>query len=50
MAMIRVADYIMKRIYEEGARHLFYVPGGQCEEANSSPLRCTMSRQLPWLR
>ncbi len=30
MAMIRVADYIMKRIYEEGVRHLFYVPGGQC--------------------
>lgn len=28
--MIRVADYIMKRIYEEGVRHLFYVPGGQC--------------------
>ena len=23
MAMIRVADYIMKRIYEEGVRHLF---------------------------
>ena len=30
MAMIRVADYIMKRIYEEGIQHLFYVPGGQC--------------------
>ena len=28
--MIRVADYIMKRIYEEGVRHVFYVPGGQC--------------------
>ena len=28
--MIRVADYIMKRIAEEGVRHLFYVPGGQC--------------------
>ena len=25
--MIRVADYIMKRIAEEGVRHLFYVPG-----------------------
>lgn len=28
--MIRVADYILNRIYEEGVRHLFYVPGGQC--------------------
>lgn len=28
--MIRVADYIMKRIVEEGVSHLFYVPGGQC--------------------
>lgn len=28
--MIRVADYIMKRIYEEGVRHVFYVPGTQC--------------------
>lgn len=28
--MIRVADYIMKRIVEAGAKHLFYVPGGQC--------------------
>ncbi len=28
--MIRVADYIMKRIYEEGVRHVFYVSGGQC--------------------
>lgn len=28
--MIRVADYIMKRIAEEGVSHLFYVPGGQC--------------------
>ena len=28
--MIRVADYIMKRIAEEGVKHLFYVPGGQC--------------------
>lgn len=28
--MIRVADYIMGRIYDEGVRHLFYVPGGQC--------------------
>lgn len=28
--MIRVADYILKRIYEEGVKHLFYVPGGQC--------------------
>lgn len=30
MRMIRVADYIMKRIYEAGVKHLFYVPGGQC--------------------
>lgn len=28
--MIRVADYIMKRVYEENVRHVFYVPGGQC--------------------
>lgn len=28
--MIRVADYIMGRIYDEQVRHLFYVPGGQC--------------------
>jgi len=28
--MIRVADYIIKRISEEGVKHLFYVPGGQC--------------------
>lgn len=28
--MIRLADYIMNRIYDEGVRHLFYVPGGQC--------------------
>lgn len=28
--MIRLADYIMERIYEEGIRHLFYVSGGQC--------------------
>lgn len=28
--MIRVADYIMKRIAEEGVRHVFYIPGGQC--------------------
>lgn len=28
--IVRVADYIMKRIYEEGVNHLFYVPGGQC--------------------
>ena len=28
--MIRVADYILKRIADEGVKHLFYVPGGQC--------------------
>ncbi len=28
--MIRVADYIMKRIADEGVKDLFYVPGGQC--------------------
>ncbi len=28
--MIRVADYIMKRLSDEGVSHLFYVPGGQC--------------------
>lgn len=28
--MIRIADYIMKRIAQEGVKHIFYVPGGQC--------------------
>lgn len=28
--MIRVADYIMKRVHEEGVSHIFYVSGGQC--------------------
>ncbi len=28
--MIRVADYIMKRIADEGVKHVFYIPGGQC--------------------
>lgn len=28
--MIRVADYIMQRIADEGVKQLFYVPGGQC--------------------
>ena len=28
--MVRLADYIMRRICEEGVRHIFYVPGGQC--------------------
>lgn len=28
--MIRVADYIIKRIHEAGAGHVFYVSGGQC--------------------
>ena len=28
--MIRVADYVMKRISEEGVEHVFYVPGTQC--------------------
>jgi acetolactate synthase-1/2/3 large subunit len=28
--MIRVADYIMKCVFEENVRHVFYVPGGQC--------------------
>lgn len=28
--MIRAADYLMKRIHEEGVSHLFYVSGGQC--------------------
>ena len=28
--MLRVADYILKRIAEEGVGHVFYVPGGQC--------------------
>jgi acetolactate synthase-1/2/3 large subunit len=28
--MIRVADYIMKRLEEEKVKNIFYVPGGQC--------------------
>lgn len=28
--MIRVADYILRRIHEEGVSHIFYVSGGQC--------------------
>ena len=28
--LVRVADYVMRRVYEEGVKHLFYVPGGQC--------------------
>lgn len=28
--MIRVADYIMQRISDEGVRHIFFIPGGQC--------------------
>lgn len=28
--MIRVADYVMKRIMDANISHLFYVPGGQC--------------------
>lgn len=28
--MIRVADYIIKKIAEENVGHIFYVPGGQC--------------------
>ena len=28
--MIRVADYVIKRIRDEGVGHLFYVPGTQC--------------------
>ena len=28
--MIRVADYVMKRLYEEQIDRLFFVPGGSC--------------------
>ena len=28
--MIRVADYVLKRLHEAGVDHVFYVPGGQC--------------------
>lgn len=28
--MIRVADYIVEKIHENGVKHIFYVPGGQC--------------------
>ena len=28
--LVRVADYIMKRIADEGVSKLFFVPGGQC--------------------
>lgn len=34
--MIRVADYIMKRIEEQGVRHVFYVPGGQSVYLNDA--------------
>lgn len=46
--MIRVADYILKRIADEGVKHLFYVPGGQCvylcdalrRNENLEPIAC----------
>lgn len=38
--MIRVADYILKRIAEEGVKHLFYVPGGQCVYLCDALRRC----------
>ncbi len=28
--MIRLADYVMQRILDEGVKHVYYVPGGQC--------------------
>ena len=28
--MIRVADYVVKRLQQAGVSHVFYVPGGQC--------------------
>ncbi|HAR80264.1 MAG TPA: thiamine pyrophosphate-binding protein [Succinivibrionaceae bacterium] len=28
--MIRVADYVIKRLADEGIKNIFYVPGGQC--------------------
>ncbi|SHG32789.1 acetolactate synthase-1/2/3 large subunit [Fibrobacter sp. UWH9] len=28
--MIRVADYVINRLYQEGAKHIFYVVGRQC--------------------
>ena len=28
--MIRLADYVIQRVYELGVNHIFYVPGGQC--------------------
>lgn len=38
--MIRVADYILKRIADEGVKHLFYVPGGQCVYLCDALRRC----------
>ncbi len=38
--MIRVADYIMKRIAAEGIGHIFYVPGGQCVYLTDAVRRC----------
>ena len=38
--MIRVADYIMNRIADEGVEHLFYVPGGQCVYLCDALRRC----------
>lgn len=38
--MIRLADYIMERIAEEGVEHIFYVPGGQCVYLTDAVRRC----------
>lgn len=38
--MIRVADYIIKRIADEGVEPIFYVPGGQCVYLCDALRRC----------
>ena len=38
--MIRIADYVMKRLCEEGINHIFYVPGGQCVYLTDAVRRC----------
>lgn len=44
--MIRVADYIMKRIAQEGVNDLFYVPGGQCVYLCDALRRCEELRPI----
>ena len=38
--MIRLADYVIKRIVNVGVKHMFYVPGGQCVYLTDALRRC----------